>query len=348
MPTFRAEQLIDIGRRIFVAAGAPDDEAQLVSESLVRANLAGYDSHGVIRIIQYVNDIERGLIKPGAKIEVAKETKSSATLNGNWGFGQVIAKRAMELAISKARESAIGIVCAFNCNHVGRLADYTLMALRNDMIGVAMVNSTRFVAPFGGKERMLSTGPISFAFPSDLEFPLIIDISTSVVAEGKVRVMLHRGEKIPYGWIIDKDGNPSNNPKDLYDGGAILPLGGDEAGHKGFGLGLAVEILSGILSGAGCAYEETKRGNGVFLEAINIEDFMPIEEFKRKVGDLIRAIKSSKPRPGWKEITVPGEPEYLVEKTRLREGIYVPDRTWEEIKQIAIKLGVSNIPQPIN
>lgn len=344
MPTFKAEQLMDIGRKIFVAAGAPDDEARLVSEFLVRANLVGHDSHGVIRIMQYVNDIEKGLIKPGAKIEVVKETKSSAILNGNWGFGQVIAKRAMELAIGKAREGAVGVVCVFNCNHIGRLADYTLMALKNDMIGVAMVNSTRFVAPFGGKERMLSTGPVSFAFPSDLEFPLVIDISTSVVAEGKVRVMLHRGEKIPYGWIIDKDGNPSDNPKDLYEGGAILPLGGDEAGHKGFGLGLAVEILSGILSGAGCAYEETKRGNGVFFEAINIEDFMPIGEFKRKVGDLIRVIKTSKTRPGWKEIIIPGEPEYLMEKTRLREGIYVPERTWEEIKKIASKLGVSDIP----
>ncbi|MBS7606816.1 MAG: Ldh family oxidoreductase [Candidatus Bathyarchaeia archaeon] len=344
MPTFRAEQLLDIGRRIFVAAGAPDDEAQLVSEFLVKANLVGHDSHGIIRVIQYVNDIEKGLIKPGAKIEVTRETRSSAILNGNWGFGQVIAKRAMELAIRKAKDGAVGVVCAFNCNHIGRLADYTLMALKNDMIGVAMVNSTRFVAPFGGRERMLSTGPISFAFPSDLEFPLVIDISTSVVAEGKVRVMLHRGEKIPYGWIIDKDGNPSDNPKDLYNGGAILPLGGDEAGHKGFGLGLAVEILSGILSGAGCAYEEAKRGNGVFFEVINIEDFMPIEEFKCKVGDLIRTIKASKPRPGWKEITIPGEPEYLTERIRLREGIYIPERTWDEIKQIASKLGVGDIP----
>lgn len=345
MPKFTAEQLIDLGTRIFSAAGAPAEEAKLVSEFLVRANLAGHDSHGVIRIIEYVNNIERGVIRPGAKIEVFRETPSSAILNGNWGFGQVIAKRAMEIAVEKARERSVGVVCAFNCNHIGRLADYTVIALRNDMIGIAMVNSTRFVAPFGGRDRMLSTGPISFAFPSNLEFPLVVDIATSVVAEGKVRVMLHKGEKIPFGWIIDKDGNPSNDPKDLYDGGALLPLGGDEAGHKGFGLGLAIEILTGILSGAGCAYEENKRGNGIFFEAINIGEFMPIDEFKRKVTGLIKAIKSSRPRPGFKEIIIPGEPEYLTEKVRLKEGIYVPERTWEEIKSIARKLGVNQIPE---
>jgi uncharacterized oxidoreductase len=344
MPIFSANQLIDIGTKIFLAAGAPIEEAKLVSEFLVKSNLAGHDSHGIIRIIQYVNEIEKGIIKPGAKIEIVRETQSSAILNGNWGFGQVIAKRAMELAIEKAKSSVVSVVCAFNCNHIGRLGDYTLMASRNNMIGIAMVNSTKIVAPFGGRERMLSTGPISFAFPSDTEFPLVVDIATSVVAEGKVRVMLHKGEKIPYGWIIDKDGKPSDNPQDLYDGGALLPLGGDEAGHKGFGLGLAIDILSGILSGAGCAYEDTKRGNGVFFQAINIEKFMPIKEFKRKVNELIKAIKASKPRPGFKEIIIPGEPEHLMEKIRLKNGIYVPEKTWEEIKHIAKKLGINNIP----
>ena len=344
MPIFSASQLIDVGTKIFLAAGAPLEEARLVSEFLVKANLAGHDSHGIIRVIQYVNDIEKGIIKPGANIEIVNETPSTAILNGNWGFGQVVAKRAMDLAIEKAKRNAISVVCVYNCNHIGRLADYAVMASENDMIGVVMANSTKIVAPFGGRERMLSTGPICFAFPSYLEFPLVIDVATSVVAEGKVRVALHKGEKIPLGWIIDKDGNPSSNPKDLYDGGAILPLGGDEHGHKGFGLGLAIEILSGILTGAGCAYEETKRGNGVFIEVINVERFMPVEEFKRRVGDLVKVIKGSKTRPGFKEILIPGEPEYLTEKVRLRDGIYVPEKTWEEIVNLAKKLGLSQIP----
>ncbi|MEM3591069.1 MAG: Ldh family oxidoreductase [Candidatus Bathyarchaeia archaeon] len=344
MPIFHANQLIDVGTKIFLAAGVPLEEARLVSELLVKSNLVGHDSHGIIRVIQYINEIEKGSIKPGANIEIVKETSSTAILNGNWGFGQVVAKRAMDLAVEKARKNAVSIVCVFNCNHIGRLADYAIMASEKDMIGIVMVNSTKFVAPFGGRERLLSTGPMCFAFPSYLDFPLVIDVATSVVAEGKVRVALHKGEKIPYGWIVDKNGNPSNDPKDLYDGGALLPLGGDEHGHKGFGLGLAVEILSGILTSAGCAYEEDKRGNGVFFEVINVEKFMSLEDFKKKVSNLIRVIKSSKPRPGFKEILVPGEPEYLTEKIRLREGIYVPEKTWEEIKNLARKLGVSDIP----
>ncbi|MEM3645308.1 MAG: Ldh family oxidoreductase [Candidatus Bathyarchaeia archaeon] len=344
MPIFHANQLIDVGTKIFLAAGVPLEEARLVSELLVKSNLVGHDSHGIIRVIQYINEIEKGSIKPGANIEIVKETSSTAILNGNWGFGQVVAKRAMDLAVEKARKNAVSIVCVFNCNHIGRLADYAIMASEKDMIGIVMVNSTKFVAPFGGRERLLSTGPMCFAFPSYLDFPLVIDVATSVVAEGKVRVALHKGEKIPYGWIVDKNGNPSNDPKDLYDGGALLPLGGDEHGHKGFGLGLAVEILSGILTSAGCAYEEDKRGNGVFFEVINVEKFMSLEDFKKKVSNLIRVIKSSKPRPGFKEILVPGEPEHLTEKIRLREGIYVPEKTWEEIKNLARKLGVSDIP----
>ena len=340
MPVFKANQLVRIGTKIFLAAGASPEEAKTVSEFLVKANLVGHDSHGIIRVIQYVKAIEDGVIKPGAKIEVIKETDSLAIINGNWGFGQVVAKKAMEKAIEKAGKNDVSIVCVFNCNHVGRLADYTLMASEKNMIGLAMVNSIKSVAPFGGKERILSTGPISFAFPTNMEFPFVIDIATSVVAEGKLRFMLHKGEKIPLGWIINKDGNPSNDPRDFYEGGALLPLGGDIAGHKGFGLGLAVDILCGILAGSGCAYMETKKGNGVFFEVINIDKFVPVEEFKEKVTELLKVIKSSKPRPGFREVIIPGEPEYLTEKIRLREGIQVPERTWREIKNIAKRLGL--------
>ncbi len=340
MPVFKANQLVRIGTKIFLAAGASPEEAKTVSEFLVKANLVGHDSHGIIRVIQYVKAIEDGVIKPGAKIEVIKETDSLAIINGNWGFGQVVAKKAMEKAIEKAGKNDVSIVCVFNCNHVGRLADYTLMASEKNMIGLAMVNSIKSVAPFGGKERMLSTGPISFAFPTNMKFPFVIDIATSVVAEGKLRFMLHKGEKIPLGWIINKDGNPSNDPRDFYEGGALLPLGGDIAGHKGFGLGLAVDILCGILAGSGCAYMETKKGNGVFFEVINIDKFVPVEEFKEKVTELLKVIKSSKPRPGFREVIIPGEPEYLTEKIRLREGIQVPERTWREIKNIAKRLGL--------
>jgi len=343
MPVFRADQLARIGTEIFVAAGSPREEAKLVSEFLVRANLAGQDSHGVIRIVQYVKAIKRGDIKPGAKIEVVRETPTSALVNGNWGFGQVGAKRAMEIAVEKAKERSVGAVCAFNLYHVGRLADYTQIALENDMIGIAMANSTKRVAPHGGKESLLSTAPISFAFPAGEEKPFILDIATSVCAEGKVRVMLHKGEKLPHGYIIDKDGYPSMNAEDLYRGGAILPLGGDMVGYKGFGLALVVEALSGILSGDGCAYEPRKKGNGVFFQAIDIESFMPVDGFKRQMDGLVRTVKSSKLRPGFEEILIPGELEFRTEQKRLKEGIYVPEKTWEEIKNLADQMNVDLI-----
>ena len=335
MPRFKAETLEEISEKIFISYGAPAERARLVSKFLVKANLCGHDSHGVIRVIQYVKAIEEGDLKPDAKIDIIRETETSALLRGNRGFGQVVAKRAMELAIEKARKKTVSVVCAFDLYHMGRLADYTMLAAENDMIGISMVNSAPSVAPYGGIERLLSTAPISYAFPTGKENMFVLDISTSMCAEGKVRVSLHKGEKMPEGFIIDKNGNPSANPKDLYEGGTILPLGGDLVGYKGFGLGLTVEVMAGILSNDKCAYEAGKKGNGVFFEVININDFIPIERFKERVDALIRRIKSSKLRAGFKEILIPGEPEIRRERTNREKGIYIPERTWNEIVEIA-------------
>jgi uncharacterized oxidoreductase len=341
MPVFVAEQLRKVGTEIFAAAGAPREEAEWVSKLLVKANLAGHDSHGVIRIIQYVKAIQKGELKPDAKTEVVRETCTSALLNGNWGFGQVVAKKAMEIAISKAKVNIVGTVCALNAYHIGRLADYTTLAVENDMIGIAMANSSKAVAPYGGMERLLSTGPLSYAFPTGGEVPFVLDIASSVVAEGKVRVTLHEGDKLPEGCLIDKNGNPSTNPADFYDGGALLPLGGDSFGYKGFGIGLVVEVLSGILPKSGFSYLPEKRGNGLFFQAMDIESFMPVDEFKEQIDALIKKTKSSKLRPGFREILIPGEPEFRTEKERQKKGIYVPDRTWEEIKATAATLGLN-------
>lgn len=343
MPTFTADQLRNVSTDIFKAAGVPDDEASLVSDFLVRANLAGHDSHGVIRVIQYVDQIRKGNIVPGSTIEVVRETPSSALLNGNWGFGQVIGFKAMKMAIEKAEKNTVSVVCVYNCYHLGRLSDYTMLAAENDMIGLAMANSRNSVAPYGGMERILSTGPISYAFPTGREAPFFLDIATSVCAEGKVRVALHKGERLPYKWIIDKYGRLSNSPADLYDGGAILPFGG-EVGYKGFGLGLVIEVLTGILGRSGFAFSEGKKGNGVFMEAINIGSFMPVDEFKREMDELIGTMKRSKPMPGFDEILMPGEPESRTEKRSLKEGIYLPERTWKEITETAKQLNIDIDP----
>jgi len=340
MPIFTAEDLKTVGFEIFKAAGAPSDEARLVSEMLVNANLDGHDSHGVIRVLQYVKSIREGKIKPGVKVEVLRETPTTAVLNGNWGFGQVVATMAMRKAVEKAKANAVSVVCATNCNHVGRLYDYTLLASKNGMIGISFANSISMVAPYGGMERRIGTCPMSFAFPTDEEIPFVIDIATSICAEGKIRVKSHEGKNLPYNCIVDKDGRLTKNPKALYEGGAILPMGG-EVGYKGFNLGLVVEILGGILSGTGYSYSKKFRGgNGVFMEAINVEMFMDLEEFRHEVGELARAVRSSKPRPGFKKILTPGEIEFKTRERRLREGIPVPEKTWVEIVKIARELNL--------
>ncbi|HIE29369.1 TPA: Ldh family oxidoreductase [Candidatus Poribacteria bacterium] len=354
MPIFSADYLKRAGIAIFKGAGAPDDEAEIVMRLLVKANLVGHDSHGVIRIPQYIHLIQHGDLHPGIAIEIVKETPSTAVINGNWGFGQVIASKAMEIAIQKAKTHSVSTVGAHHSNHVGRMADYAIMAAEENMIGMVMVNNhgaAQHVAPYGGKERRLSTNPICFAVPTGRKEtsasqttaePLVVDITTSVVAEGKVRVARNRGQSIPEGWIIDTDGKPSTNPADLYADppGAILPFGGIVA-HKGFGLSLMVDILTGTISNAGFSRANPPRiGNAVFLTVINISSFMPIEEYLEQVDAFIEYVKSSKPMPGFDEVLVPGEPETRMEKKRLAEGIFVEDETWKQINDAAKSVGV--------
>jgi len=344
MATFKAEELRSLTRAIFEAAGASPDEAGTVADLLVGSNLAGADSHGVIRIPWYVQLIKEEKMRPKAKPEVVHETASMALVNGNWGFGQVIARRCMEIALEKARRSGIGAVSIFNCNHVGRLVDYTAMAAAQDMIGFMMCNDGAIVAPFGGVERLFNPGPMSVAFPAGSQRPILLDFATSVAAQGKIHVKHRRGEKVPLGWIIDKEGRPTDNPADLYAGGAILPLGGD-VGYKGFGLGLLVDVMSGALTGSGCASSpEYEGGNGVFMMAVDISSFTNLEDFKRRVDQLIVRTKTSRKAPGVQEILIPGEPELREEQRRLAEGIHVEEETWKEIAVTARSLGLDLAP----
>jgi len=341
MPTITAEKLRQIAIDIFMAVGVPKNEARLVAEHLVEANLAGVDSHGVIRIPRYVRRIQQGRIRPGADIQVVRETSTTALINGNWGFGQVIALKAMNLAIKKAEEHGVGIVGVFNCNHIGRLAHYSTLALKHNMIGIILCNGPPLVAPFGGMDRILNTGPISVAVPAGREGPIVMDISTSVSSEGKIRTKRNMGKLVPDGWLLDKDGRPTNDPNALYEGGVILPLGGN-VGYKGYALGLVVDVLGGALTGAGCASsEEYKGGNGVFIMVLNVANFTSVQDFKKRVDTLIRTIKTSRVAPGFNRILIPGEPEIQESIRRSKEGIPIDDETWRSITEIAKEVGVS-------
>ncbi|MBI3328332.1 MAG: Ldh family oxidoreductase [Nitrospinae bacterium] len=346
MPHVSPAELRSLGEKIFAELQVPREEAQWVAELLVRANLAGHDSHGVIRIPQYAQAIQSGQVQPGAPLEVVKESPATALLNGNGGLGQVVARRAMELAIQKAKATKVSAVGVSNLYHVGRLADYTRMAAEQDLLGIMTVNgggASPIVAPFGGMAGRLATNPISIAFPTGGAVPFLLDMATSVVAEGKVRVKRNRGEQVPEGWLLDNQGLPTTDPQAFYQEprGAILPLGGG-AGHKGFGLALVVEILSGILMRADYAREDADRfSHGTFIAVIDIRAFVDPAEFRTETDALLHYLERTPKAPGVEAILYPGEPELAEQRTRERDGIPLEDETWHQLLTLAQALGIT-------
>ena len=337
MPVFSHDYLHKVAFHIYRAEGVPEEEAQIVATHQVKANLAGHDSHGVILIPEYVQRIHRGHIVPGAPFEVVKESPATARINGNWGFGFVVTEKAMRMAIEKAKATNVAAITVFYQSHIGRLGDYPTMAAEEGMIGLITADSgagPKAVAPFGGRERRLGTNPICIGVPSDLEGPVLLDMATSAVAAGKVGLARNRGEPIPSSWVIDKDGNPTTDPNDYYQGGAILPVGADQ-GHKGYGLSFMVEMFSGILTGLGFGIDPQARHNdGCFIAVFNVEAFRPLAEFKKEVREFAEFVKDTPPAKGFTEVLYPGEIEWRTEHQRRREGIYVEDETWDQISAL--------------
>ena len=348
MPNFTQAQLQKITADIFEAGGVPRDEAAIIAELLVASNLAGHDSHGVIRIPQYISLIASGLIQPGAPIEIERESASHALINGNWGFGHVVAQKAMSLAIEKAKSNTISAISVYNCNHIGRIGSYPMMAAEAGRVGITMVNAggtALYVTPFGGRDGRLATNPIAIAAPTREGQPILLDITSSVVAQGKIRVALNRGESVPLGWLMNSEGEPTSNPQDLMASppGALLPLGGI-VGHKGYALGLMIDILGGALSGAGCSGSgNTRLQNGVLMIVLDIANFTPLDDFYDHVDGLVAHVKASPTAPGFEEILTPGEIEARQTELRLREGIPIDDETWRQIQETAAEVGIPEL-----
>ena len=338
MPIFKSQQLHELGVAIFEGAGVPRSEAQHVMDLLVESNLVGHDSHGMIRIPVYVGGILKGRIKPSPQIRVIRESATTAVVDGGWGLGQTVATHTMKMAISKAEQHDVGIVATFNCGHIGRMADYALMAVDHDLVGYCSVNSVPQVVPFGGRERLFNQSPLGWAFPAGEEPPFVLDISTSVSAGGKIAVAHSKGEKLPEGYIVDRDGRPTTDTKDYFGGGAALPMGGP-VGYKGTGLAMVVDITAGLLSGRGAAHLGD-RGQGIFQMAIKIGAFREVDKFKEEMDELIRRVRNSKPAPGFSEVLVPGDIERRSKQVRSQNGIEIPESTWNEIVETANKVKV--------
>ncbi len=344
MPTIQADRLKNIAARLLVGSGASAEEAETVSRHSVGANLAGHDSHGIIQIPTYIDRVKRGHIVPGAEFEVLRDTPTTTVVDGHWGFGYVVSERLMKMTIDKAKRSGVAAATVFRQSHVGRVADYPIMAAQAGMIGMMTADSGRSsksVVPFGGREPRLGTNPICIAMPSNLEGTMFIDMATSAVAAGKLGVAVARGASVPEGWILDSEGNPSTDPNDLRNGGAVLPLGGAE-GHKGYGLSVMVEILSGILTGLGFGHDPSGRHNdGCFMAVFDVGAFRDAEEFKSEVTEFAQYLKSSPPAAGFSEVFYPGELEHRRERQLLAEGIFVEDSTWGALEALADEFGVS-------
>ena len=348
MPTIPADRLTHIAAELLVGSGASPEEAEIISRHSIGANLAGHDSHGIIQIPTYIDRVQRGHIVPGAEFEVVKDTPTTTVVDGHWGFGYVVSERLMNMTIEKARQNSVAAATVFRQSHVGRVADYPIMAAKQGMIGIMTADSGRSsksVVPFGGREPRLGTNPICIAMPSNLEGVMFIDMATSAVAAGKLGVAVARGYDIPEGWILDKDGNQTTNPNDLRDGGAILPLGGPE-GHKGYGLSVMVEILSGVLTGLGFGHDPSGRHNdGCFMAAFDVAAFRDPEEFKAEVTEFAQYLKGTPTASGFEEVFYPGELEHKREQQLLAEGIYVEDATWSRLKTLAQDF---NLTQSLN
>jgi uncharacterized oxidoreductase len=343
MPTFSPDALEALARDIFQTIGTPKDGAAWMGKLLVRANLRGHDSHGVIRVPQYVASYRRGEVDPKAEPAVTQEGPATALVDGRSGYGQIVARRGMQVAIEKAAAIGVAAVGVYRCNHIGRLADYAEMAVERDMVAFLGVNAGgagQRMAPWGGCAPRLSTNPLAFASPAGGEVPISLDIATTMAAEGKVRLKRNRKEQMPPGWVIDAEGKPTTDPNAIYGEpqGTILPVGG----HKGYGLALMVEVLGGILARAG--YSRENPGpvlNGIFIVVVDIKRFVEPAAFKREADDLVRYLKTCPPVAGGGPIMIPGEPEASMEKARRASGIFVEEETWRQVEEAAQELGVT-------
>lgn len=355
---FNHEALADFAKRVFMELDVPEEDALITADVLVQANLRGIDSHGLARLKRYVDGLRKGIMLPRPKIEVVHETAATAILDGGAGLGQPVGVRGMRLAIDKAQEVGVGFVAVRNSNHYGIAGYYSMMALEHDLIGLSMTNAASMVVPTFGRQGVLGTNPISVAAPTGKERPFVLDMATSVVSRGELEEYDRQGRETPLGWAVNAAGLPTTDAAAVLAnlakraGGGILPLGGageELGGHKGYGLALLVDIMCGVLSGAGYAdhlYPKTADGKplpsnvGHFFGALRVDSFCPLEEFKARMDDIIRRLKGSAKAEGAERIYIHGEKEFEEEERRRREGVPLHPRVVADLRKIAEETGV--------
>jgi L-2-hydroxycarboxylate dehydrogenase (NAD+) len=343
-PRVPADRIAAFIARTFIAAGLPDEDARTLAGLMVEADLRGSDTHGVIRLPLYIRRIRAGGVNPTPNIRVVSERPSTALIDGDNGMGHLVMARAAKLAIDKASSNGIGWVGARMSNHAGPAALYVTMPLKHDMIGLYFaVGSSNHLPPWGGSENLLGTNPMAIAVPAQDEPPIVLDMSPTVAAFGKVRLKAQRGEQMPVGWMIDKQGKPLTDPK-RADEGHLLPIGD----YKGSGLSLIIGLLAGALNRAAVGRDVvdfvkesgTATNTGQAIAAISIEAFMPADEFKRSVDRLVRDIRDSARLPGVERIWLPGEQSHAKLLDRRAHGVPMPKALRDSLDTVARDLNV--------
>jgi len=341
--------LEDFMKQCLMKKGVPENDAAIVADVLITADKLGIDSHGVNRLKPiYLDRIDAGILNPETTVDVVREFGATAVLDGNNGMGHVISKKAMQMAIDKAKEQGIGMVAVRNSSHYGIAGYYGLMAEKENMIGVTGTNARPSIAPTFGVENMLGTNPLTFVMPSDEDFPFFLDCATSISQRGKFEYYEKHGKQLPEGWVINRDGKTMTDPKKVLKAlvdkeAALTPLGGigeDGGGYKGYGYATVVEILSAALQSGGFMHALSGMRDGKkvpyrlghFFIAINIEAFNDIKSFKRITGDILRSLRNSKKMPDQKHIYTAGEKEHLSYLERAVYGVPVPPALFDEMK----------------
>lgn len=352
---FTHAQLKDFTYRIFIKIGCPVEQAELATEVLLNADLRGIDSHGIARLSGYVRLWEAKRVNATPNIRVVHESPSTAVVDGDSGLGLVVAPKAMEIAIAKARIAGTGWVAVKNSNHFGIAGHHAMMALEHDMIGMAMTNASPLVAPTFSVERLLGTNPIAVAIPADKQPPFVADFATTTAANGKLEILQRKNKEAPLGWVQTKEGNPSTDANEAKHGGALIPLGSDRehGSHKGFCLGAWVDIFSAVLSGANYGpwvppfvaflnppNDPVGDGIGHFVGAMRVDAFRPAAEFKQHMDNWITRFRSAKTVTGQERVIIPGDPEREMVAERLKGGIPLNPKVVEDLNVLSDKLGV--------
>ena len=355
MNIYDKEKLHTFTKNVFTHCGMNETDANQAADVLLEADLRGIDSHGVARLSGYVRLWQKGRANMQPQFRIIHQTPSTATLDADAGLGLVSAPHAMRIAIEKAKQVGTGWVAIQHSNHFGIAAYHAMMALPEDMIGIALTNASPLVAPTHSKQRMLGTNPICYAIPAGKHAPVVIDLATSTAANGKLEIAQRKNKKVPLGWLQDKQGQDTDDPNALKEGGILLPLGsGDtQAGHKGFALSALVDIMSGVLSGANYGpwvppfvaflnprEDQPGKGIGHFVGAMRIDAFRDAHAFKKDMDQWIDAFKNAQRIDENIPVIIPGEPEFETKAERLKSGIPLNELVEDDLKKLGSELEV--------